>query len=95
MWFGYGIFYFSCTTGRGVNSTSVSRGGQRTILLQHPQNGNHRIDGYNSDVEHLQHVNVRQRNPKRQSFSLSDTYHQHLDISQQSLISDQPLSRQV
>ena len=58
---------------------NVSRGGQRTILLQHPHRGSDRIESDNSDSEGI-HRNVQKQKPRMDS-SFRDTYHPSLDGS--------------
>ena len=58
---------------------NVSRGGQRTILLQHPHRGSDRIENDNSDIEGIHH-NVPKQKPRMDS-SFRDTYHPSLDGS--------------
>ena len=65
--------------GRGANMMNISRGGQRTILLQHPHRGSDRIESDNSDIEQIHH-NVSKHKPRMDS-SFRDTYHPSLDAS--------------
>ena len=63
--------------GRGGSMMNVSRGGQRTILLQHPHRGSDRIESDNSDIEGIHHNVSKQKS--RMDSSFRDTYHPSLD----------------
>ena len=56
---------------------NVSRGGQRTILLQHPHRGSDRIESDNSDIEAIHHNDQKQKQKIESSFR--NTYHPSLD----------------
>ena len=56
---------------------NVSRGGQRTILLQHPHRGSDRIESDTSDIEAIHHNGPKQK--PRMDSSFRDTYHPSLD----------------
>ena len=80
-------------TGRGISSTGIARGGQRTILLQHPHRGNDRSDGDHSDIEavHMSDLN----NTQRPVPPFIGTYHHHQqDITVEThRNTSQPISR--
>ena len=80
-------------SGRGTNPLGISRGGQRTILLQHPHRGNERIDSDHSDIEAVHHSALKQK-PKFDA-PFRGTYHQSQDIDDDSLPTHHSLNRQV
>ena len=73
----YKIFFLD--PGRGINSTGIARGGQRTILLQHPHIGNDRSDGDHSDIEAIHLSDLK--NTQRPVPPFRETYHHPQDIT--------------
>ena len=66
-------------TGRGISSTGIARGGQRTILLQHPHRENDRLDGDHSDIEAVHMSDLK--NTQRPVPPFRETYHHQQDIT--------------
>ena len=66
--------------GRGISSTGIARGGQRTILLQHPHRENGRSDGDRSDIEAVHMSDLK--NTQRPVPPFRETYHhqQHINV---------------
>ena len=71
----------------------ISRGGQRTILVQHPHRGNDRLDSDHSDVEAVQHIDMKQKHKMGASFN--DSYQNQHNIREDNMQTRQPLSRKV
>ena len=73
----YKVFFHD--TGRGISSTGIARGGQRTILLQHPHRENDRLDGDHSDIEAVHMSDLK--NTERPVPPFRETYHHQQDIT--------------
>jgi len=86
----YEIFFHD--TGRGISSTGIARGGQRTILLQHPHRGN---DSLNADHSAIEAVHMSDlKNTQRPVPPFRETYHHQQDITVEAhRITSQPISR--
>ena len=85
--------YTPLTSGRGVNSMGMSRGGQRTILLQHPQRGNDRVDSDHSDIEAVHHSSLKQK--QKFDATYRGAYHQSQDTNDERLPTHQSIPRLV
>ena len=86
----YQIFFLD--PGRGISSTGIARGGQRTILLQHPHRGN---DSLNADHSAIEAVHMSDlKNTQRPVPPFRETYHHQQDITVEAhRITSQPISR--
>ena len=71
----------------------MSRGGQRTILLQHPQRGNDRLDSDHSDIEAVHHSALKQKQKFDATFR--GAYHQSQDTIDDRIPTHHSISRQV
>ena len=86
----YQIFFLD--PGRGISSTGMARGGQRTILLQHPHIGNNNLDGDHSDIEAVHMSDLK--NTQRPVPPFREPYHHPQDTTVEThRNTSQPISR--